>query len=102
MDKEGFFDEHHHYVGGSCEYCGEADPNGGSTEPPETEPPITEPPETEPPETEPPTTEPPATEPPATDTPPEPEPAPSPKRAGVTRVQNQHNTILSKIMEEDI
>ena len=27
---------------------------------------------------------------------------PSPKRAGVTRVENQRNTILSKIMEEDI
>ena len=31
-----------------------------------------------------------------------PNPPPSPKRAGVTRVENQHNTILSKIMEEDI
>ena len=27
---------------------------------------------------------------------------PSPKRTGVTRVENQRNTILSKIMEEDI
>ena len=27
---------------------------------------------------------------------------PSPKRAGVTRAENQNNTILSKIMEEDI
>ena len=89
MDKEGFFDEHHHYVGGSCEYCGEADPNGGVTEPPETEPPATEPPETEPPETDPPTTEPPETEPPQTDPPatepppePEPEPAPQPEEGG--------------------
>lgn len=84
MDKDGFFEEHHHYVGGSCEYCGEADPNGGTTEPPETEPPTTEPPETEPPtteppETEPPTTEPPATDPPVTDPPPETEPEPDPQ-----------------------
>ena len=94
MDKEGFFAEHHHYVDGSCEHCGEADPNGGVTEPPETDPPATEPPETEPPETEPPTTEPPETEPPqteppeteppqtdlpATDPPPEPEPEPAPQ-----------------------
>ena len=51
MDKEGFFAEHHHYVDGSCEHCGEADPDGGSTEPSETEPPETEPPATEPPVT---------------------------------------------------
>ena len=97
MKKEGTFDEHHHYVGGSCEYCGKPDPNGGTTEPPETEPPITEPPETEPPATEPPETEPPATEPPetdppatdppptdppATDPPPEPEPDPQPEEGG--------------------
>ena len=49
MSKEGTFDEHHHYTGGSCEYCGKADPNGGSTEPPETEPPATDPPATDPP-----------------------------------------------------
>ena len=84
MKKEGTFDEHHHYVDGSCEYCGETDPNGGTTKPPETEPPTTEPPETEPPTTEPPetvppATDPPVTDPPATDPPPEPEPEPDPQ-----------------------
>ena len=73
LEKDGFFDEHHSYTGGYCEYCGEADPNSGSAEPPETEPPTTEPPETEPPTTEPPETEPPETDPPETD-PPETEP----------------------------
>ena len=69
VSKEGYFPEHHHYVDGKCEYCAEADPNAGATEPPTTEPP-TEPPTTEPP-TEPPTTEPP-TEPPTTEPPTEP------------------------------
>ena len=93
LEKDGFFDEHHSYAGGYCEYCGETDPNGESTEPPDetepptTDPPETEPPETEPPKTEPPTTEPPATEPPqtdppATDPPPEPETDPQPEEGG--------------------
>lgn len=77
MKKEGVFDEHHHYIGGSCEYCGKPDLNGGPTEPPETLPPATEPPETEPP-----ATDPPATDPPATDPPPEPEPDPQPEQGG--------------------
>ena len=64
MTKEGFFAEYHHYTGGYCEYCGEIDPSGGSTEPPKTEPPATEPPQTEPP---------------ATDPLPEPEPEPDPQ-----------------------
>lgn len=41
MNQDGFFPEHHHYVGGNCEYCGAPDPNGETTEPPETEPPGT-------------------------------------------------------------
>ena len=73
LTREGFFDEYHRYKGGSCEYCGEKDPNGGATEPPATQPPETEPPATEPPETQPPETEPPATQPPETE-PPETEP----------------------------
>ena len=79
MSKEGTFDEHHNYIGGSCEYCGKQDPNGGTTEPPETEPPTTEPPETEPPATESPTTDPPVTTPP-----PEPEPDPQPEQDGAS------------------
>jgi len=102
LEKDGFFDEHHSYAGGYCEYCGETDPNGESTgppetEPPETEPPTTEPPETDPPETDPPETEPPETDPPetdppvtepsatdpsATDPPPEPETDPQPEEGG--------------------
>ena len=59
MEKDGDFEEGHSYVGGSCEYCGEADPDATEPDDPETEPddPETEPddPETEPddPETEP-------------------------------------------------
>ena len=75
MTEEGSFPEHHHYVGGKCEYCGTKDPNGGSTEPPETEPPATEPPEKEPPATEPPSTEPPK---------PEEDPEPQPEEGGET------------------
>ena len=89
MNEDGLFSAHHHYVGGTCEYCGETDPNSGTTEPPATEPPATEPPTTEPPETEPPTTEPPETElpttkppettPPTTE-PPKTEPDPQPEQ----------------------
>ena len=86
MKKEGTFDEHHNFVGGTCEYCGKTDPNSGSTEPPTTEPPTTEPPTTEPPttepsETDPPTTEPPETTPPTTE-PPKTEPDPQPEQGG--------------------
>ena len=79
LDKDGFFDGYHSYAGGTCEYCGLSDPNGGSDEPPQTEPPVTEPPETDPPVTEPPETDPPATDPPAE---PEPEPDPQPEEGG--------------------
>ena len=44
MTEEGSFPEHHHYVGGKCEYCGAKDPDGGATEPPKPE----EDPETKP------------------------------------------------------
>ncbi len=81
MDKDGFFAGHHRYTGGYCEYCGEADPNGGMAETPGTEPPQTEPPVTEPPTTEPPETEPPATE-PSPEPEPQPEPDPQPEQGG--------------------
>ena len=79
MKKEGTFGEYHHYVGGSCEYCGEPDPNGGTTVPPETDSPATESTETEPPATEPLETDSPATDPPPE---PEPEPDPQPEEGG--------------------
>ena len=72
LEKTGYFGEHHSYAGGYCQYCGEADPNGETAEPPATEPPQTDPPETEPPFTEP--TEPEFMEPEPT----EPEPDPQP------------------------
>ena len=83
MDKEGLFEEHHHYADGSCIHCGTPDPEGGSGEPPETQP--GEPTEPEP------------SEPTPTGPPPEPELPPDPSGDGADTVAVLSN---SKKMEE--